>query len=52
MKIRGALILGIPLLLEHMYKKIRSRLLAAISASQEKKEYVLESVFWVPKPKE
>jgi hypothetical protein len=31
-----------------MYKKIRSRLLAAISASQEKREYVLESVFWVP----
>jgi hypothetical protein len=31
-----------------MFKKIRSRLTAAISASQEKREYVLEDVFWVP----
>jgi hypothetical protein len=39
-----------------MYKKIRSRLSSAIedlgdpaqSASQEKRKYVLEDVFWVP----
>lgn len=31
-----------------MYRKIRSRVLAAISASQGKNEYVLDGVFWVP----
>jgi hypothetical protein len=31
-----------------MYWKIRSRLLAAISATQRKRDYALEDVFWVP----
>jgi hypothetical protein len=31
-----------------MYVKMRSRLSATISASQEKRKFVLEDVFWVP----
>jgi hypothetical protein len=31
-----------------MYVEIRSRLSATISASQEKRKFALEDVFWVP----
>lgn len=31
-----------------MYKKIFTRLSAAISPTQEERKYVLEDVFWVP----